>query len=152
MTGAVTGTAQTGLTTPTYTLTADQALDNRSKQSVVTALGGTQTNVAAHSVNAPFTVTVKRPSLLRTLSSAVLNGITGQYSKVPYNEYIILVRKGAQIAANQWYTADFRTVLRVPAGSETYDAINLRAGLSCLFGFLSGNSSGVGDTITTGVQ
>lgn len=151
MTGAVTGGAQTGFTSPTYTLTADNAVDVRSKQSVVTAVGGTQSGVVAHSVNAPFTVTVRRPSVIKTIASALLNGISGVYSKVPFNEYTILTRKAAQVASGQWYTNEVRTTLKVFAGSETYDANNVRAGISCHVGFLSTNSAGIGDTAVTAV-
>lgn len=151
MTGAITGGAQTGFTTPSYTLTADNAVDVRSKQSVVTALGGTQAGVVVHSVNAPFTVTVRRPSIIKTIVSAFLNGVTGQYSKIPYNEYTVLVRKAAQVAANQWWVNEFRTTCRIAAGSETYDAANVRAGASLSVGFNNTNSAGLGDTLTTAV-
>lgn len=151
MTGAITGGAQTGFTSPTYTLTADNATDVRSKQSAVTALGGTQTGVTVHSVNSPFTVTVRRPSVLRTLSQAFLNGITGQYSKVPFNEYIVLVRKSAQVALNQWYTNEYRLSCRIAAGSETYDIPNIKAGTSLAVGFLNTNSAGLGDTLSNAI-
>lgn len=147
MTGAITGGAQTGFTSPTYTLTADNATDVRSKQSAVTAVGGTQVGVTLHSVNSPFTVTVRRPSILKTLSTAFLNGVTGQFSKVPFNEYTVLIRKSAQIALNQWYTNEFRLVCRVAAGSETYDAPNIKAGVSLAVGFMNTNSAGLGDTL-----
>lgn len=151
ITGAITGGAQTGFTSPTYTLTADNATDVRSKQSAVTAIGGTQTGVTVHSVNSPFTVTVRRQSVLRTLSQAFLNGVTGQYSKVPFNEYTILVRKSAQVALNQWFTNEFRLTCRVAAGSETYDAPNVKAGASLAVGFLNTNSAGLGDTLQNAI-
>jgi len=151
ITGTITGTAETGFTTPTYTAVADNATDLRSKQSVVTSVGGTQTGVVAHSVNAPFTVTVRRPSILKTLSQAFLNGVTGQYSRVPFNEYVILVRKAAQVALNQWYVNEFRTTYKIAAGSETYDMPNVRAGASCHGGVINGQSAGIGDTLNNAV-
>lgn len=150
MTGVITGGAQTGFTTPSYTLVADNATDVRSKQSYVSALGGTQAGVVVHSVNSPFTVTVRRPSILKTIASALLNGVTGQYSRVPFNEYVVLVRKAAQVATNQWYVNEFRTTMRIAAGSETFDAANVRAGASLSIGFLNTNSAGSGDTLVTG--
>jgi len=151
MTTAVTGAAQTGFTTPGYTLTADNAVDVRSKQSAVTALTGTQAGVVAHSVNAPFTISVRRPSILKTLAKAVLNGLTGQYSKVPYNEYVILTRKAAQINASQWFVNEYRTSIKIAAGSETYDLANIKGGVSAHVGFLNGNSSGITDTLSSAI-
>lgn len=55
LTSPITGAAQTGFTSPTYTLTSDLAPDNNGKQVAVTALGGTQVGVTTHSVAAPFT-------------------------------------------------------------------------------------------------
>lgn len=52
----VTGGTQTGLTSPTYTLTADIAPSALGKQHAVTALGGTQTGVRTSSAADPFTV------------------------------------------------------------------------------------------------
>lgn len=151
LSGAITGGAQTGFTSPTYTVTADNAPDIRSKQWAVTAVGGTQVGVVAHTVNAPFTQTVRRPSILKTLSTAFLNGVTGQYSRVPYNDYIIITRKAAQVALGQWVINEFRMTAHIAAGTETYDAPNVRAGVSMHLGGLNTNSAGLGDTVTTGI-
>lgn len=151
LSGAITGGAQTGFTSPTYTVTADNAPDIRSKQWAITALGGTQAGVVAHSVNAPFTVTFRRPSILKTLATAFLNGVTGQYSRVPYNDYIQIVRKAAQVALNQWVINEFRSTFHIAAGTETYDAPNVRAGVSMSIGAQNANSAGIGDTLATGI-
>lgn len=151
MIGAITGGAQTGFTTPGYTLSADNATDVRSKQSAVTALTGTQTGVVVHSVNAPFTVTVRRPLFFKTLVLAVLNGVTGQFTKVPFNEHVVLVRKAAQIATNQWWVNEHRLTNKVYAGTETFDQPNLKGGVSFLVGFINTNSSGMTDELVNGV-
>jgi hypothetical protein len=65
-TSPVTGAAQSGLTAPTYTLTADVAPAQNAKQYAVTALGGTQTGVISHSVAAPFTLAMFRQTGERT--------------------------------------------------------------------------------------
>lgn len=150
MTGAVTGGAQTGFTTPGFTLSVDNAPDVRSKQSYISALSGTMVGVVAHSVNAPFTVTERRPSILKTISSALLNGVTGQYSKVPFNEYTRLVRKAAQVANGQWVINEDRRTNKVYAGTETYDSANVRALISFAVGYDTLNSAGRGDTMVTG--
>lgn len=151
LSGAITGGAQTGFTSPTYTVVADNAPDLRSKQYAVTTIGGTQTGVVAHSVNAPFTVTIRRPSILKTLVGAFLNGVTGQYSRVPVNEYVLITRKAAQVASGQWFTNEFRTTFKIAAGSETYDSANVRAGVSMHLGSANTNSAGLGDLVTTGL-
>jgi len=147
----ITGAAMTSFTSPTYTAVADQAIDLRSRQAVVTSVGGTQTGVVSHSLNAPFTITLRRASIIKTLAKAFLNGVTGQYSRVPYNDFVVLVRKSAQVAAGQWFTNDFRMTAHVAAGSETFDEPNVKAGLSCLIGVAWANSSGIFDTCKTGV-
>lgn len=146
----VTGAAQTGLTTPTYTLTLDTAPDSNGKQHAVTALGGTQTGVSAHSVGSPFTITFTRPKVMKTLGS--VNPITGVIREVPRNNYGLLTRKGVLPAANQTpQTMIVRTVIECPAGADTYDAASVRAALSAHIGTLSQVSSGIGDTAINGV-
>jgi len=146
----VTGGAQTGLTSPTYTLTLDVAPDVNGKQHAVTALGGTQTGVRTHSVSDPFTVTFNRPKNPRVLPSA--NPTTGRYGSIPRNTYTMIVRKGVNYAANQAPDlAVARLSVDVPAGSDNYDAVNIRAMFSLIAGILSQQSSGVGDTLVSGI-
>lgn len=139
MSGAVTGATVTGLTSPTYTLTADTTTDD-ARQSVVSALGGTQTGVISHSVSAPFTVTVTKPKSLRTLGKANLNGLI---SNVGRNTYGILIRKGAVPLAGQPYQiALIRCNAEIPAGSELNDKPNLAALASFFGGFANSNADG----------
>lgn len=148
----VTGTAQTGLTSPTYTVTADVAPSNNGKQWAVTALGGTQSGVRTHAPSDPFTITFERPSVLRTLGN-LISGVTGLYGKVPTNVYTgIRVRKGVNIAANnvpRVMMIDMK--ISVPAGADSYDSANVRAALSAAIGALSQQSSGLGDTAASGI-
>lgn len=148
----VTGSAQTGLTSPTYTLTTDVAPTINGKQWAVTALGGTQTNVRTHAPSDPFTITFERPGVLRTLSN-LISGVTGLYGKVPTNVYTgIRIRKGVNIAANnvpRVMMIDMK--LSIPAGADSYDSANVRAALSAAIGSLSQVSSGLGDTAVSGV-
>lgn len=146
----VTGLAQTGLTTPTYTLTADVAPDNNGKQHAVTALGGTQTGVTVHSVASPFTATLSRPRVFKSLGKP--NPTTGLIKDVPMNTYKLLTRKGVTPAAGQPYSIMIiRTEVSVPAGADTYDAANVRAAQSLHYGILSQQSSGIGDTSVQGI-
>jgi hypothetical protein len=150
VTSPVTGAAQTGLTSPTYTLTADIAPDSNGKQNAVTALGGTQTGVNTHSVAAPFTITATRPKVFRVLGKP--NPVTGLIKEVPMNTYTVLTRKGVlPLAAQPYVNAMFKTTMSIPAGSDVADPANLRAGLSAHIGALYQQSAGIGDTAVSGI-
>jgi len=149
LTTPVTGAAQTGLTSPTYTVTADTPPNSNSKQYVVTALGGTQTGVISHSVAAPFSVTMFRPQNPQVLSP--VSPVTGVLTKVPTNTYKVIGRKGVLPLAGQAYKTALATlVLEIPAGSDTADPANIRALLSAMFGAIVQQSAGVGDTVVSG--
>lgn len=148
--GSITGAAQTGFTTPAYTTTVDTAPDVNAKQVAVTAIGGTQVGVTAHSVSAPFTLSAWKPKVSAALGKLDLN--TGIYQSVPKNTYKVITRKGVTPSVNQpTATLLIRTEIEVPAGSDTYDAANIRAALSAHIGLLSATSAGVGDTAINGV-
>jgi len=147
----VTGAAVAGFTAPTYTLSADVAPDVNGKQHAISALGGTQAGVTVHSVASPFTVTFTRPKNFKMLG--LPNPVTGKIASVPRNVYQLLLRKGVTPAANQAAVSMIiRTTIEVPAGSDTYDAANVKAAISAMIGTLSQVSSGVGDTVLTGVM
>lgn len=149
MTGAITGATVAGLTTPTYTLTADTSADDNARQSVVTALGGTQTGVTVHSVSSPFSVTVRRPKSLRTLGKANLNGYI---SNVGRNTYTVLFRKGVTPLTGQPYQiAIVRQDYEIPAGCEVNDIANLKGLMSFVGGFVSTNADGMVTTFTNAV-
>jgi hypothetical protein len=131
-------------------LVADSAPDNFSKQSYVSALGGTQSGVNVHSVAIPFTLGVRRPNVLKVLMAKFLNGITGKYTRVPKNVYTFVTRKGVAIQSGQYETMIVRTSIEVPAGADSYDAANVRAGLSAHTGLVWAQASGAGDTCVTG--
>lgn len=146
----VTGGAQTGFTSPTYTLTSDTAPSVNGKQHAVTTIGGTQTGVRSHAVSDPFTVTFFRPPTPKVLPTA--NPVTGRYPSIPRNTYSVVVRKGVNYAANQAPDVCVaRLSIDVPAGSDAYDPANIRALMSLLAGILSQQSSGAGDTLVSGI-
>jgi hypothetical protein len=146
----VTGGAQTGLTSPTYTLTADTAPAPNAKQWAVTALGGTQTGVDVHAVSKPFTLTVFKPAQLRQLG--VPNPVTGIIPNIPRNTYSVIVRKGAApVTGYAPQVAILKAAFEVPAGTDFTEPEEIRAGLSLLIGALSAQSAGLGDTLVTGV-
>jgi len=150
LTSPVTGAAQTGFTSPTYTLTSDIAPSPNGKQYAVTGLGGTQTGVDAHSASKPFTISVFKPQQIKTLPAA--NPITGIIKAVPVNTYKVITRKGAVPAVNQIsQIARITTVIDVPAGTDTYEPEELRAMLSAHIGGLTQMSAELGNTLVTGI-
>lgn len=150
-TSPVTGTAQTGLTSPTFTLTDDVAPDSNGKQRAITALGGTQVGVTTHSVAAPFTSTFVRPRAFKALGQP--NPVTGRVANVPRNTYRLITRKGVLPLVGQPYqNLMITTIIEVPAGSDLADPANVRAALSAHIGILSQQSAGIGDTVVTGVM
>jgi len=151
LTSPVTGGAQTGLTSPTYTIVPDTAPSNTGKQYAVSAIGGTQTGVDSSSTpSRPFTITLSRPAVLRQLPS--LNAVTGILGNVPRNSYKIIVRKGTTSLVGQAAQVLNATLqIDVPAGADSADSANVRAAMSFLVGALSQASSSIGDTLVTGV-
>lgn len=147
---AITGGAQTGFTSPTYTPAIDFAPDKNSKQWAMTAIGGTQTGVLVHSASNPFTATWFKPATYRMLGQP--NPVTGRVKEVPMNRSTLLVRKGMlPLAGQPFYVGSGRVVFDVPAGADTADQANLRALVSCLAGIVNQLSAGIGDTLVTGV-
>jgi hypothetical protein len=141
---------QTGFTSPTYTVVTDVAPDINGKQYAVSALGGTQTGVVAHTIASPFTWTYWRPKVLKILGSP--DPTTGVVSSVPRNVHKVVTRKGVTVLAGQpSQNMLITTIVEVPAGADTADAPNIRAALSCHIGGLSQVAAGLGDTTITGV-
>lgn len=151
ITSPVTGAAQTGFTTPTYTIAADTAPTSAGKQYAVTAIGGTQTGVdAASSPTRPFTITGSRPASLKALSP--VDPVTGVLRAIPRNTYKLLVRKGVTVLAGQAPAVlQAKLEVDVPAGADIADPANVRAALSLMFGAIAQISSSFGDTCVTGV-
>lgn len=150
LTSPVTGTAQTGLTAPTYTHVVDTPPNAYSKQYAVTALGGTQTGVDVHGASKPFTITFSRPANIRP--APVVNPVTGIMSNSPRNVYSVLVRKGQSPGVSQNpQVSVLRCDLSVVAGADLVEPEDIRASLSFLIGSLSQQSAGLGDTLINGV-
>lgn len=150
LTSPITGAAQTGFTSPTYTLTADIAPSPTGKQHAVTALGGTQAGVTTHSVAAPFTISAFKPASLKGLGTP--NVATGIIANVQNNTYKVITRKGVTVLAGQpLRTMIITTTIDVPAGADLADAPNVRAALSAHGGVIAQQSAGIGDTAVSGI-
>lgn len=150
LTTPVTGAAQTGFTTPTYTVAADVAPDVNGKQHAVTALGGTQAGVSVHSVQSPFTVTFVRPRTFKVLGKT--NPVTGLLPNVPKNSWKVITRKGVVPLAGQPASLMVvTTTIDVPAGADTASPAEIRAALSLHFGAIAQQSAGAGDSLVSGL-
>jgi hypothetical protein len=151
VTSPVTGGAQTGFTAPTYTIAVDTPPTSAGKQYAVTAIGGTQAGVdAASSPSRPFTITLERPQVLKTLG--VVDPVTGVLRSVPMNTYKIRVRKGVTpLSGQSARVLQALCTLDIPAGADVADAANIRAAMSLLIGALTQISASAGDTLVTGV-
>lgn len=147
----VTGSAQTGFTSPTYTLTSDTAPDSNGKQYAVTAIGGTQTGVTVGSVSSPWTITLWKPKAFKAL--APVDPVTGRLQATPRNVWKIVARKGmVPLAGQAPVTALLRMEIDLPAGAEDASPAEIRALLSSVIGLLSQQSAGLGDTLINGIM
>ena len=147
---SITGAAQTGFTTPTYTIASDLAPDANSRQYVVTALGGTQANVRASTAGDPFTATIRKDRNYKVLPAK--NPVNGAYGNVPLNKTELLVRKGVYIDSdNTIRTANLRIIAELPAGSEVVDAANIRGLCSFALGLLAEEAADYGDSLVSGI-
>jgi hypothetical protein len=143
----VTGGAQTGLTSPTYTLVADVAPAPHGKQYYVSALGGTQTGVEVNSLSNPFTTTFFKVAAPKALPA--LNG-NGSLVSVPKNVYKFNVRKGVEVMSGQpRQTMLIDCSISIPAGSDVQDPESIRAAMSLMIGILDASSADIGTTLIT---
>lgn len=146
----VTGSAQTGFTSPTYTITADASPNgSNGKQYAVTALGGTQTGVVTHTASIPFLINFVRPVVMRILSAVGLDGVL---RNVPKNRWKLVTVKGVTPLAGQSpVNMLITTTFEVPAGADSADSANVRAAVSAHIGALYQQSAGVGDSLVSGI-
>lgn len=149
ITSPLSGGAQTGFTSPTYTFTVDVPPLGRGKQWACTALGGTQVGVRTHSGSDPFTVLYQPPAVTRAGPIANSQGIV---ARPAMNVHKFVVRKGVNYATNQAPAVSLvRIEVEQPAGSDLQDPANLRALISVTEGLLWQLAAGLGDTVVTGV-
>lgn len=145
----ITGAAQTGLTSPTYTNSSMPAPTQAGKQVGVTALGGTQTNVRISSASDPFWLNWVVPA---TLKSQRLDSAGNLIGTQQYNTFRLLGSKGViTIAGGAAVPMRIRFEVDVPCGSDVNDPANIRAGISAFIGALWAQASNIGDSLVTGI-
>lgn len=119
LTSPLSGVAQTGQTSPTFTLTADTAPDTNGKQWVVSALGGTQGNASANTVGFPFVITLWRPKVWKAFTGAIAS-LVGFNRSVPRNEWTYKTIKGVAVnSVGGISIAEIETRVRIPVGAFT---------------------------------
>jgi hypothetical protein len=146
---STTGGAQSGFTSPVFTLVDDTPPVVNAKQKTVTAVGGTGFTATANTGSSPFTATFYKPASFKSLPAA--NPVTGLRGQIPTNQYKLVIRKGGLSAAGVPVVLIGRLTIDVPAGMETYNPDEVRAFTSFLVGILSEESADLGDTLVTGV-
>jgi len=146
--GSITGSAITGLTSPTYTVASATGPDVNSKRGIISALGGTQTDVRVHTVSDPFDVTVWAPKVPKALPAIAANGVR---PTPPMNSHSVVVRKGLIPSADlSAISSPMMLKWDTPAGAESYDTNNLAAQFSAMAGFCAAMVSSLLDNTKTG--
>lgn len=149
LTSPVTGGAQVGLTSPTYTIEVDSPPSLNAKQWYVSALGGTQSGVNTHSVSSPFTVSLFRPAVLKQLTSAALAAL-GTID-APKNTYKIIVRKGGTInAVGGKAIAMLKVEYEIPANMPDVSHTEIAAMFSIAQGVFDQMASQMQDQVLNG--
>jgi len=146
---STTGGAQTGFTSPTFTLVDDTSPAVNAKQKTVSALGGTQGSATANTASSPFTATFYKPAVVKALPAP--NPVTGLRGAIPNNQYRLIIRKGGFAAAGVPVTAVIRVTFDIPAGMDSYSPDEVRSMTSFLVGLLTEESADLGDTLITAV-
>lgn len=145
----VTGSAQTGLTAPTYTIVSDLAPNSLGKQFAISALGGTQANVEVNGVSKPFTVNFVRPAAFKLVAKP--DPISGVLTRTSQNVWKLITRKGVvPLAGQSPQVLLITTTFEVPAGADGVEPEDIRAACSLHIGILNQQSAGIGDSLITG--
>lgn len=137
LTTPLTGAAQTGLTSPTFTLGSDSAPSTNGKQFYVSALGGTQTGVLANNIANPFTLSLFRPAVIKTMPVNITS-INGLIGNAPKNVNKLITRKGLSINSVGGYAImDITTNFNIPVGAPFYDLVSIKSAISAHLGALN---------------
>lgn len=147
LTSPITGSAQTGITSPTFTLTLDKFPGNNGVQYAVTSVSGAG-NGTAHTADKPFTISFERPVNYRG-TQVTPQGVTLSQAR---NKHVIRVRKGAVAVTGQPAVLNHAELhVNLAAGVESVSPQEIRAMLSCLFGAVAQQSAAFGDQCISNV-
>lgn len=128
---ALAGASVAGLTSPTYDLAQD--INNGNEKSYyVTALGGTQSGVAAHSNSNPFSIKVTKARAIKSAPTLYNGAIKGGGSNV----FRLSLIKGLVPLSGQAPAIGLNALeTRIPAGADSADKNSILAMQSLFFGF-----------------
>lgn len=144
LTSPVTGAAQTGLTSPSFTLVAGSAPDTNGRQYAVSAISVTPASTDVNTASRPFTITAWWPKLVKALQ--YIAG-SGRNVSVPMNVYKWVTRKGVTCHADLPPVIMLvTTTAEIPAGADTSDATAIRLALSQHGGAVAQASAEFGNT------
>lgn len=137
ITSPITGAAQSGLTSPTYSVTEDRAPYPNGKQWLVSACGGTQPGVSPNSLGKPFTISWFRPAVIKIVTVAIGSAF-GLIANPPRNQWKLVVRKAMNINNLGGYAMGNATVtFDIPVGAIDTHEESVEALVSALMGALS---------------
>lgn len=136
LTSPLTGAAQTGLTSPTFTLLDDTAPSSNGKQMYVSAVGGTQIGVEENSISRPFTLTMFKPANIKVPTAGILEA-AGLITNVPKNTNKVKTRKSVSVNAVGGYgLLDITTTFDIPVNSPESDLVSIKSAISAHIGAL----------------
>jgi hypothetical protein len=141
----------TGYTSAVFSNEGDEPVRLNSRQRSFTGLdsGTAEAGITYHSVASPFTFTIDRPALFKTLGP--VDPVTGSLTTIPRNVWKFRTRKGVvPLSGQPSETAIFETRCSIPAGSEIADPENIRAGLAAHIGELQDLAAQLGDLFIDG--
>lgn len=149
---SVTGTAISGLTSPSFTLVVDNTPDPYKRKSYVSAIGGSNPSVTKHSISSPFYMEGVRGA--KMLPQPPFNAVTGMFKEnVPKNKVRLYFRKGLTVLSGAPLDfGDIDITVRVPAGAEQNDQVNVAAMYSLAAAALAQMAQGMFDTSVTGAS
>jgi len=146
ITSPITGSAQTGFSSPSATIVRGAQKAN-GVDFAVTALSGMGSSTS-NTASSPFVVSVEKPVSIKTpkVSAAGIVYSPGR------NRHRIATLKGmAAIASFPSIPGIAETFIAVPAGAEEGDPNNIRAMISVHIGVLQQYSAALGDQVVSGV-
>lgn len=144
----VTGSAQAGFSSPSFTVAEDRAPEQNGKQWVVTAQSGAGA-AERNLVSNPFSFTAVRPKQFKQLGQ--VNPVTGALANVPKNQWFFMTRKGMVPLVGQPPSLGMiRSIMDIPAGVETVSTDDIRAMISFHVGCLTQLSNALGGSAIDG--
>lgn len=153
-TSPVTGVPVTAkLTSPTYTLTKTSSPQNNAVTYLVSSIGGTQTDVQAHSSDIGFTHRFIWP-IVQKMVAAINESANpmGRLIRWPKNRWALITRKTTLCTVYGYDDIVIETTFTVPVGASSYSPQNIAAAISSHGGELTASSDEFYAAIVSGIN